>query len=61
MSIVSSLENIKPMNPTENIKKFISIDYNYIHLYEKYIEYLKPEYKSEIILYLESVKLNNNQ
>lgn len=54
LNIVSSLDNLKPMNPMENIKKFISIDYNYIKLYEKYIDYLIPEYKEEIIKYLES-------
>ena len=54
LNIVSSLDNLKPMNPTENIKKFISIDYNYIKLYEKYIDYLIPEYKEEIIKYLEN-------
>lgn len=54
LNVVSSLDNLKPMNPTENIKKFISIDYNYIKLYEKYIDYLIPEYKEEIIKYLEN-------
>ena len=54
LNIVSSIDNLKPMNPTENIKKFISIDYNYIKLYEKYIDYLIPEYKEEIIKYLEN-------
>lgn len=54
LNIVSSIDNLKPMNPTENIKKFVSIDYNYIKLYEKYIDYLIPEYKEEIIKYLEN-------
>ncbi len=52
LNIVSSLDNLMPINPTENIKKFISIDYNYIKLYEKYIDYLIPEYKQNIIDYL---------
>lgn len=56
LNIVSSLENLKPINPTENIKKFISIDYNYIKLYEKYIDYLIPKYKEEITEYLETIK-----
>jgi hypothetical protein len=56
LNIVSSLENLKPINPIENIKKFISIDYNYIKLYEKYIDYLIPEYKEKIIDYLEIIE-----
>lgn len=52
LNIVSSLDNLKPMNPTENVKKFISIDYNYISLYEKYIDYLIPEYKEEILKFI---------
>jgi hypothetical protein len=56
LNIVSSLENLKPINPIDNIKKFISIDYDYIKLYEKYIDYLIPEYKEKIIDYLEIIE-----
>jgi len=54
LNIVSSLDNLRPINPEENLKKFISIDYDYIELYEKYIDYLIPEYKDQIIKYLNS-------
>ena len=52
LNIVSSLDNLKPMDPIENLKKYISIDYNYIKLYEKYIDFLIPSYKEEVINYL---------
>jgi hypothetical protein len=52
LNIVSSLDNLKPMDPVENLKKFVSIDYNYINLYEKYIDFLIPKYKEEVINYL---------
>lgn len=46
------------MNPTDNLKKFVSIDYGYIKLYEKYIDFLIPKYKEEIIFYLENIISN---
>lgn len=52
LSIVSSLENLKPIDPEDNIRKYTSIDYNYIHLYEKYIDFLKDEYKIKILNYI---------
>lgn len=58
LNIVSALDNLKPMNPTDNLKKFVSIDYGYIKLYEKYIDFLIPKYKEEIIFYLENI-INN--
>jgi hypothetical protein len=54
LNIVSSLDNLKPMDPIENLKKYISIDYNYIKLYEKYIDFLIPRYKEEVINYLKN-------
>lgn len=52
LSIVSALDNLKPMDPYDNVMKFTSIDYEYIHLYEKYIDYLNDEYKSQILEFL---------
>jgi hypothetical protein len=52
LSIVSSLENLKPIEPEDNIRKYTSIDYNYIYLYEKYIDFIKDEYKIKILDYI---------
>jgi hypothetical protein len=52
LSIVSSLENLRPMDPEDNIKKYTSLDYNYIELYEKYIEFLTDDYKSKVLDYI---------
>ena len=52
LNIVSALDNLKPMHPVDNIIKYTSIDYGYIHLYEKYIDYLNDEYKSQILDFL---------
>ena len=54
LSIVSSLENLNPTYPEDNIKKYTSIDYNYIELYEKYIDYLNEDYKTKILEYLKN-------
>ena len=53
LNIVSALDNLMPISPVDNVRKFTSIDYNYIKLYEKYIDYLVPEYKEEIIKHLD--------
>lgn len=52
LSIVGSLENLKPMDPGSNVKKYTSIDYDYIQLYEKYIEFLKDEYRIKVLEYI---------
>lgn len=52
LNIVSSLENLKPMDPYDNIRKYTSIDYNYIYLYEKYIEFLNDEYRNKVLDYI---------
>jgi hypothetical protein len=52
--IVCALENLKPMKPDENNKKYTSIDYDYIHLYKKYLEFLNDDYKNIILDYISS-------
>jgi hypothetical protein len=54
LCIVSSLDNLKPVNPQDNIRKYTSIDYNYVQLYEKYLDFIKDEYKEKILNYISS-------
>lgn len=48
MNIVSALDNLMPLDPVENLNKFISIDVKFIELYLKYFEYLTSEYQEKI-------------
>ena len=56
LNIVSALDNLKPMDPIDNLKKFTSIDYDHINIYEKYIDFLKPEYSMDVLNYLNVIK-----
>jgi hypothetical protein len=51
LKIVSALDNLRPMYPFENIKKYTSIDYDCVDVYEKYIDYLTDDYKIKILDY----------
>jgi thiol-disulfide isomerase/thioredoxin len=51
INIINSLENLRPMYKSENIKKFTSIDFNHIDLYKKYIEYLIDDYRIKVLSY----------
>ena len=57
LNIVSALDNLKPMDPIDNLKKFTSIDYDHINIYEKYIDFLKPEYSMDVLIYTEMLSI----
>jgi len=49
LSVINSLDNLRPVYKIDNILKFTSIDFSYINLYEKYIDYLIEDYKVRIL------------
>lgn len=44
ISIVNSLDNLRPLSVTENLSKNNSIDYSRLEIYNKYINYLKDDF-----------------
>jgi hypothetical protein len=52
LNIINSLENLRPIYKIDNIIKFTSIDFSYIKIYEKYIDYLIDDYRTICSEYL---------
>jgi len=52
LSIINSLDNLRPIAVIENLQKSDKIDYNEIEIYIKYLDFLKEDYFNDIKEYI---------
>lgn len=55
LSIINSLDNLRPIAVIENLQKSDKIDYDEIEIYIKYLDFLKEDYFNDIKEYLDFI------